>query len=154
MFNIKTFDICQVTGFVTFEIEFAMWDRPARVFKENYKTESDARRRIERLQTDYLLFTLENYVTACRNLFELNISRNSNTRKLAFEKCSSGLHYMQDKQLTSIAALIVKIKPFLTQLLPPESTPDFDFLNKIQLRLINFSNKILTPKTTELCQAS
>jgi hypothetical protein len=153
MFNIKTYEVCKATGFVSFEIEFAMWKRPKQQFKENYKCEGDAQRRIERLQIDYLLFTLENYVSTCRKLFEFGAGYNTASRKLALEKCGSGVHYLQDKQLSHIAALILKLQPFLIQILPPASSPDYEFLYSIQIRLTSFSSKVPILKITEPCQA-
>jgi hypothetical protein len=153
MFNIKKYNVCRATGFVTVEIEFNMWNRPPKKFTENYTTESDAKRRIEHLQIDYLLFTLESYITTCRNLYELNLSVNSNSRKMALDKCTQGLQYLQDKQLSSIATLILKIQPFLVQILPQPSYKDYEFLYSIQLRLTTFCNKVLNPKTKELCPA-
>lgn len=153
MFNIKKYEVSKATGYVTIAGEYAMWNRPAKEFKESYRSEFDAKRRIERLKTDYILFTLEQYIKVCRELIELKISVNSPGRMLALEKCTTGTHYLQDKQLTSIADTLVKLQPFLKNILPPESNEDFDFLYAIQLRLFTFSTQIINSKANEPCPA-
>lgn len=153
MFNIKKYEVNKATGFVTIGIEFAMWNRLAREFEESYRCEFDAQRRVDRLKTDYLLFNLESFVNECRNLIELNISQNTAGRKLALEKCTTGLQYLQNKQLNTIADTLVKLQPFLAKILPAESHQNYNSLYTLQLRLHTFSVQIQNSKINEPCPA-
>jgi hypothetical protein len=152
MFNIKLYQV-KPTGMTEIEVEFVMWNRAPRTVKETYTRESDAKRRIDRFKTDYLLFTLESYVKACRDLIELNITPNTPGRLFALEKCKTGVQYLQDKHLTVIADTLNKLQPFLEKILPGPSHRDYDFLYTIQLRIHTFSIQTLNLKANELCPA-
>ena len=153
MFKVKNYNVCQVTGFTSYEIEFTIWNRPARTFKESYKIENDAVRRMNQLKTDYLLFHLEDLVHECSNLVELGLSINSKYRALALEKCKAGVRYFQDKQLSRIAELIIQIKPLLEQILPPVNSPQYAFLYSVYINITNMAQSIATIKTEKLCLA-
>jgi hypothetical protein len=150
MFKVKNYNVCQVTGFTNYEIEFTIWNRASRTFKESYKLESDAIRRMEQLKTDYLLFHLEDLVHECSNLVELGISSNSKYRLLALEKCKAGMHYLQDKQLTRIAEIILQMKPLLEQILPAETNPQYPFLYSVLINITNMAKSLATIKKEEL----
>lgn len=151
MFKVNKFEKCHTTGFVTIEIEVQMWKRPARKFSESFTAEPDAKRRIRRLQTDYMLFTLENIVSVCRECLELNITYNTVNKKMSLEKCTSGLHYLQSRELETICDLILKINPLLDHILPPDTFYDYDFLYKTKIHLINFCTEL--SKTLQQCPA-
>jgi hypothetical protein len=154
MFKIKNYQVCKATGFVSYECEFAAWRRMPRMFKENFAHEADAVRRIESLEREYLLFTIENFVRECRELIELNYTHNIPVRKVALEKCTAGIHYLQDKQLRSIAETILKLEPFLQKLLPPAAQAEFNVLEQALKQLVYVSSKILTFENNAPCLVS
>jgi hypothetical protein len=151
MFKVKHYSVCPVTGFTEYEIEFTIWNRASRTFKESYKHESDAIRRMERLKTDYLLFHLEDLVHECSTMVELGISVNSKYRALALEKCKSGVHYFQDKQLNRIAELIMQMKPLLEQILPAETNSQYPFLYSVYINITTMAKSLVTINNDELC---
>lgn len=150
MFKVKNYCICPVTGTTSYELEFTIWNRSSRKIKESYKLESDAIRRMERLKTDYLLFHLEDLIHECSNLVETGISSNSKFRLAALEKCKAGIIYFQDKQLQSIAQLIMQMKPLLKHILPAETTPQYQFLYSVYINITNMAQSLLTTKKEEL----
>lgn len=154
MFKIKNYEVCKATGFVSYECEFAAYRRSSRTFKENYTSVPDAVRRIESLEREYLLFTFENMVRECRNLYELNYTHNIPVHRIAIEKCTAGLHYLQDKQLHVIAKTIAQLSPFIEKMFPPETVPEFAELDKARKNLIYVSSKVLTFQANEPCLVS
>lgn len=150
MFQVKNYCVCPVTGITAYEIEFTIWNRSSRKFKESYKLEADAIRRMERLKTDYLLFHLEDLIHECSNLVEMGISSNSKFRLAALEKCKAGITYFQDKQLHRIAQLIMQMKPLLMHILPAETSQQYPFLYSVYINITNMAQSLAITKKEEL----
>lgn len=153
MFKQKVLNVCPSTGFVEIEIQYIYWNNAPRTIKETYKTKPDAEKRIKHYKVEYVLFHLEQYVSACRNLMETGESYSTTGKKFALETCTNGIHYFQDKSLQTIARYMVKIQPMLLQLLPGESSSHYRNLHKIYIRLITFcQTEINLTEQTEICQ--
>lgn len=144
MFNLKTYDVCQKTGIISYEIEFDLGNGP-KSDRGTFMSKDDAYRYIHSSKRHYILIMFEKYVTHAKILHDVGVRDFYRTpeKLAALDRCIKYNSWFQDKKLEEICLVILRIREDLEKILPSPSNSSFESSKGKLLDMIVFCKQEL-----------
>jgi len=139
MFQVKTYDVNQTTGIISFEVMFDIGTGP-KTDKGSFLHKVEADKYLYGLKRDYILVVFEKYINHAKILHETGSKDFYRTppKLEALDRLMRYNRWFQDKKLVEICTVILKLKDDLYKILPSPTNPSFTSSERKIIEMIVF----------------